>query len=255
MSQLKTMLVIPARIGSSRLARKMLLSQTGKPLIQHTYESASRAKRISSIVVATDHKEIFDAVVRFGGVAVMTDPNCKNGTERVAEVATARSDYDLLVNVQGDEPEISATSIDLAISLLEQDAHQLPMSTLATPIRDKNRLHDPNCVKVVLNADDEAIYFSRSPIPYPCEWNDGMLDNEPPVWLQHVGLYCYRREFLLEIARRPSVLLEHTERLEQLRVLHAGQRIKVGIIDEPAIGIDTQADYEAFVKRVGHSNG
>mgnify|MGYP000960435444 CR=1 FL=1 len=241
-------LVIPARLASTRLPRKLLLRETGKSLIQHTYEAASRARRPAGLCVACDHEEIYSEVRSFGGRAEMTDPNAASGTDRVAEVARRLPEADIIVNVQGDEPEISGEAIDRAVEMLElQD--QAVMSTLATPIRPRSQLEDPACVKVVCNQFGEAMYFSRSPIPRAREWDDALLERDPPCFLQHLGLYAYRREFLLEIARLPPSPLEQLEKLEQLRVLSAGRTILVSVIDEPTIGIDTWDDYRAFVSR------
>jgi 3-deoxy-manno-octulosonate cytidylyltransferase (CMP-KDO synthetase) len=241
-------LVIPARLASTRLPRKLLLAETGKPLIQHTYESARKARRPSGICVATDHEEIYRAVEAFGGKAVMTSPDCASGTDRVAEVARAMPEIDVFVNVQGDEPEIAGTSIDLAIELLENNP-QAVMSTLATPIRSRRQLEDPACVKVVLDAHGRALYFSRSAIPHPRQWNEALLTASPPSFYQHVGLYAYRRDFLLQLSQMPQSRLEKIEKLEQLRVLEAGYAILVGIIDEPTFGIDTPEDYRHFVEK------
>lgn len=244
---LRSTIIIPARLASTRLPRKLLLAETGKPLLQHTYEAASRATSVASVCVAADHEEIASAVRAFGGQVEMTDPNCASGTDRVAEVAR-RLDVDLVVNVQGDEPEISPAAIDLAVRLLEENPSAV-MSTLATPIRSRERLLDPSCVKVVFDAGGRALYFSRSPIPCAREWNDELLLADPPHFYLHIGLYAYRREFLLKLATLPCCDLERIENLEQLRVLHAGHSILVGVIDEPTVGIDTPADYEAFVRR------
>lgn len=244
----RTLIVIPARLASTRLPRKLLLDETGKPLIQHTYEAASRATRADGILVAADHDELIAAVRRFGGRVEATDPACRSGTDRVAEVATRYPDYDLFVNVQGDEPEIRATAIDEAIRQLV-DNPQLSMSTLATPIREKQKLLDPSCVKVVFDGQGRAMYFSRSPIPHAREWEDGLLQDDPPHFFQHIGLYAYRRDFLLQLASLPQSDHERLEKLEQLRVLDAGHLIAVGVVDEPTIGVDTPDDYRAFVSR------
>jgi len=241
-------IVIPARLKSTRLPRKLLLRQTGKPLLQHTYEAARRARKPSGLCVACDDQELFDAVVAFGGQAIMTDPNAPSGTDRVAEVARRLTDVQIVVNVQGDEPEIAGESIELAIELLERNPHAV-MSTLATPIRSRRQLEDPACVKVVFDARGRAIYFSRSVIPHARTWDDALLTADPPHFFQHVGLYAYRREFLLEIPRLPQPAFERIECLEQLRVVHAGYSILVGVVDEPTFGIDTPADYEAFVRK------
>jgi 3-deoxy-manno-octulosonate cytidylyltransferase (CMP-KDO synthetase) len=245
---LKSTIVIPARLASTRLARKLLLAQTGKPLIQHTYEAASQATRPGSVLVAADCEEIAAAVRGFGGRVELTSPDCASGTDRVAEIARKLPEVDVFVNVQGDEPEISAGAIDLAVELLESDPAAV-MSTLATPIRTRDKLLDPACVKVIFDQRRHAVYFSRAPIPFARNWNDALLTAEPPSFHQHIGLYAYRREFLLQLASLPRAGIERIENLEQLRVLDAGHIILVGTIDEPTIGIDTSEDYRAFVER------
>jgi 3-deoxy-manno-octulosonate cytidylyltransferase (CMP-KDO synthetase) len=223
------------------------LDETGHTLIEHTYRAAETALRPAGVCVACDHQEILDAVHAFGGQAVMTDPQAPSGTDRVAEVAR-HLDTDVIVNVQGDEPDLTGESIDLVIGLLEEQARAV-MATLATPIRSKEQLFDPACVKVVFDGQGRAMYFSRSPIPFPREWDDGLLKADPPVFYQHVGLYAYRREFLLRLAEMPPAAIEQTERLEQLRVLAAGHTILVGVVDEPTFGIDTPSDYRRFVEQ------
>ena len=251
MKTLSNYIVIPARLKSTRLPRKMLLRETGKSLIQHTWESASKAIKPSGICVATDHDEISTEVRRFGGDARMTSPLAASGTDRVAEVAKELPDVDVFVNVQGDEPEIDPAAIDGLISLLEKDANA-SVATLATPIRNRGDLEDPNCVKVVLDENSRALYFSRSPIPFARDGVDELLHSDPPTFLLHLGIYAYRRDFLLEFASRKPARLEKTERLEQLRVLAAGHQIAVGIVPEAPVGIDTLDDYRAFVSRVLH---
>jgi 3-deoxy-manno-octulosonate cytidylyltransferase (CMP-KDO synthetase) len=248
-AKLRSTIVIPARLASTRLPRKLLLAETGKPLIQHTYEAAFRATRPSDVLVAADCEEIAMVVRSFGGRVELTSPDCASGTDRVAEIARKLPDVDLLVNVQGDEPEISAQAIDLAVELLERNPTAV-MSTLATPIRRKDKLHDPSCVKVVFDKQQRAIYFSRAAIPFARNWDDSLLSAEPPHFFQHIGLYAYRRDFLLRLAELPQAGMERIENLEQLRVLDAGDTILVGVIDEPTIGIDTPADYRDFVLRV-----
>jgi 3-deoxy-manno-octulosonate cytidylyltransferase (CMP-KDO synthetase) len=241
-------IIIPARLASTRLPRKLLLSETGRPLIQHTYEAASRAAKPAGIIVAADHEELAAAVHSFGGSVAMTSPDCASGMDRVAELARAMPDVDIFVNVQGDEPEISPRAIDLAVELLERD-YTAVMSTLATPIRERARLENPSCVKVVCDERSRARYFSRAPIPFARNWDEGLLTSEPASFLQHIGLYAYRRDFLLQIASLPQATIEKIENLEQLRVLAAGYEIAVGVVDEPTIGVDTPEDYRAFVKR------
>lgn len=241
-------IVIPARLGSTRLPEKMLLAETGKPLVQHTYESARRATRPAGVCVATDHPRIFEAVRAFGGEVYMTDPAATSGTDRVAEVARKMPDVDIVVNVQGDEPEISPDAIDLVVRLLEENP-AASMSTVCTPIRSRAQLDNPACVKVVFDRTGRAMYFSRSPIPHPRTWNDDLLRANPPHFYQHLGLYAYRREFLLRIAQTPPAAIEQVEMLEQLRVLDAGEPILVGVIEVATFGIDTAEDYRAFVER------
>lgn len=246
--QATSLVVIPARLHSTRLPRKLLLAETGKPLIQHTYEAARKATRPMGVCVATDHAEIHSAVKSFGGQVQMTRADWQSGTDRVAEAAARMPNVDIIVNVQGDEPEISGAAIDQCIELLERNPEAV-MATLGTPIRSLTQLHDPACVKVVFDQSGRAMYFSRSVIPHPREWRDDLLCAEPPLFYQHIGLYAYRRDFLLRYSSLPACPLEQVEKLEQLRVLHAGHAIMVGVIDEPTIGVDTPADYKAFVSR------
>lgn len=241
-----SLIVIPARYASTRLPRKLLLAETGKPLIQHTYEAAQRATLPQGVVVACDHDEIEAAVRGFGGAVVRTDLNAASGTDRVAEAMATRDDIDIVVNVQGDEPDLAGETIDAVVRLLESNPNA-SMATLATPIRSREKLVDPACVKVVFTPGGEAIYFSRSVIPHPRLWRDEHLAQSPPVFWQHIGLYAYRREFLLEITRLPPSRLEQIESLEQLRVLEHGATILVGTVEEASIGIDTPEDYQAFV--------
>ncbi len=242
---MEIVVVIPARFASTRLPGKPLLSDTGRPLIQHVVEAAGAAKRISRVIVATDDTRIFDAVEAFGGTAVMTRSDHPSGTDRVAEVAAGLPDAGIIVNLQGDEPEVSGHALDLVAALLEDDPHA-PMSTLATPIRDGAVYRDPSCVKVVRGGSGRALYFSRAPIPHH---RDGLPPAGTPIAYLHLGLYAYRRAFLLELATLPPSPLEQSEKLEQLRVLEAGYPIAVGIIDEPGVGIDTPEDYARFVAR------
>lgn len=240
--------VIPARLASTRLPRKLLLAETGKTLVEHTYEAASRAAKPSGLVVAADHEEIAAAVRAFGGQVRLTSPECASGTDRVAEIARHLDGVDILVNVQGDEPELPGSAIDLAIELLEQNP-EMVISTLATPIRRREVLDDPSCVKVVFDRSGRALYFSRSPIPHAREWSDELLAADPPRFYLHVGLYAYRREFLLRLSELDRTPLEKLENLEQLRVLENGFPMIVGVVAEPTVGIDTPEDYRAFVSR------
>jgi len=241
-------IVIPARLASTRLPRKLLLAETGKPLVRHTYEAALQAARPVGVCGATDHPEIYRAVRAFGGHAEMTDPAAASGTDRVAEVARRMPEIDVFVNLQGDEPDLAGQTIDRVIELLEEHPEAV-MATLATPIRRRAQLDDPACVKVVFDAAGRALYFSRSAIPHARSWDDELLRADPPHFYQHVGLYAYRRDFLLALAGMPESPLEKLEKLEQLRALEAGCTIAVGVVDEPTFGIDTAEDYRVFVER------
>ncbi len=244
----RSLIVIPARLASTRLPRKLLLRRTGKTLIQHTFEAAQTACLPCGVCVAADHEEIAAAVRDFGGEVRLTSPDCPSGTDRVAEIASRVPEIDIFVNVQGDEPEIAGASIDAAIAMLVARP-DLTMSTLATPIRQQSRLLDPSCVKVVFDQHRRALYFSRSPIPAARQWSDELLRHEPPLFYQHIGLYAYRRAFLLQLAGLPPSEKEDLEKLEQLRVLDAGYSIAVAVVPHAATGIDTADDYEAFVAR------
>lgn len=252
---LQSVVVIPARFASTRLPRKMLLRETGKSLIQHTFEAASRAERPSAVVVATDHAEIAREVESFGGTVVMTSADCQSGTDRVAEVARRLTQADLFVNVQGDEPEISADAIDRLVEMMERNS-TAGMSTLCTPIRTPEQLANPACVKVVFDSRGRALYFSRSPIPFLRD-NPERAGASPtsfnlfPTFFQHLGLYAYRRDTLLNFAALPPSTLEACEKLEQLRLLQAGGEILIDVVQHAATGIDTPADYAAFVARQG----
>jgi 3-deoxy-manno-octulosonate cytidylyltransferase (CMP-KDO synthetase) len=241
---MKTAIVIPARYASSRLPGKPLLRETGKYLIQHVYEQACQT-RAHCVLVATDDDRILRAVESFGGCAVMTGPEHPNGTDRVAEVAR-KLDVDVIVNLQGDEPLIQPATLDLLPDLLEQDA-AADVATLAVPITSLEQWRDPNCVKVVRDACGRALYFSRSAVPHV---RDGQPDflRRPSLFLQHLGLYAYRRSFLLKLATLPPAPLEEVEKLEQLRVLSIGRCIKVGIVEHASRGVDTPADYQRFVE-------
>jgi 3-deoxy-manno-octulosonate cytidylyltransferase (CMP-KDO synthetase) len=239
---MRTAIVIPARYASSRLPAKPLLCETGKYLVQHVYERACQSNA-TEVIVATDDVRIVEAVRRFGGRVALTRPDHVSGTDRVAEVA-ATLDADVIVNLQGDEPLIDPEMLDTLPSLLAQDA-EADVATLAVPITSVEQWQDPNCVKVVCDTGRRALYFSRSPIPYV---RDGPPDFASGLFLQHLGLYAYRRSFLLALAQLPPEPLETCEKLEQLRVLALGRRIRVGIVAHAHRGVDTPADYERFVR-------
>jgi 3-deoxy-manno-octulosonate cytidylyltransferase (CMP-KDO synthetase) len=242
---MSAIIVIPARHASSRLPGKPLLRETGKYLIQHVYERACRARRAGTVLVATDDPRIVAAVNSFGGRVVMTRRDHPSGTDRVAEVAR-QMEGELIVNLQGDEPLIEPDTLDLLIGLLEGD-NDADMATLACPIKSHEQWQNPNCVKVVCDEAGRALYFSRSPIPFV---RDGKPDftARPPRFLQHIGLYGYRRSFLLRYAGTPPADFEKLEKLEQLRALYLGCQIPVGLVAQPTLGVDTYEDYRQFVE-------
>ncbi len=244
------LLVIPARRRSTRLPDKMLLRAGGKTILQHTFEAACRTRRPGRILIATDDDEIASVARGFHAEVVMTSAECASGTDRVAEAIRELPDVQMVVNLQGDEPEIDAEAIDRLIDRLRQNP-AASMATLATPIRDRALVEDPACVKVVFDSAGRALYFSRSPIPLV---RDGEIDrhlaSDPPLFHQHIGVYAYRRELLLRLASLPQGLLEQAEKLEQLRVLEQGEIILVTLVDKPSHGIDTAEDYAALVARL-----
>ena len=228
----------------------MLLCETGKPLIQHVWEGVSCSRLAEGACVATDALEIFQTVHGFGGSAVMTSASLTCGTERVAAVAEKMPGVEIFVNVQGDEPEMTGETVDAVIQLMLEHP-QVPMATLAAPIRERAKLSDPACVKVVFDDQHRALYFSRSLIPYPREpVSDERLTADPPLFFQHLGIYAYRRDFLLEYAGQPRASLERLESLEQLRALQGGHTILVGVVPHGSVGIDTPEDYAEFVRHV-----
>lgn len=230
--------VIPARHGSTRLPGKPLLAETGKPLIQHVVEQVRRSPSISRVIVATDDERILKAVQDFGGEAVMTSPHCPSGTDRVAE-AVRNIDVDRVVNIQGDEPDIDPAHIEALIALLDS----ADMATLACPFETDADSVLSNRVKVVIDRHHNALYFSRARIPF--------ANGTATPALLHLGVYGYRKPFLLQYVALDRTPLEQAERLEQLRALEHGYKIKVGIVRRGSHGgIDTPEDYAAFVKRV-----
>jgi 3-deoxy-manno-octulosonate cytidylyltransferase (CMP-KDO synthetase) len=237
-------IVIPARYASQRLPAKVLLKETGKYLVQHVYERACLARRAQQVVIATDDPRVEAAASTFGAPVLRTSREHTCGSERVAEVARSLS-AEVFVNLQGDEPLVEPAHLDYVIELLQRHP-DCELATLATPIRSREEYEDPAVVKVVLNEHGQALYFSRSPIPHV---RDGQPNWTalPAMFLRHVGLYAYRRDFLLRFARTPPHPLEQLEKLEQLRALALGARIQVGLVAEAARGVDTWEDYRRFV--------
>ncbi len=241
---MKITAVIPARFASTRFPGKALAEIGGKPMIQHVYERTSRAKLVSRTIVATDDPRIADAVKLIGGEVIMTSANHETGTDRLAEVALGL-DSDVIVNVQGDEPLICQDMIDQAIQPFLEDAI-LQMGTLKTRIKCLHDFLSPNVVKVVTDNQGYALYFSRSPLPFfRDKWKD--LKDESfccgkLLCYKHVGLYVYRRDFLLKFASMPPTFLEISEKLEQLRAVENGVRIRVIETEFESLGVDTPDD-------------
>jgi len=233
---LRTVAVIPARLGSTRLPRKPLLRETGKFLVEHVYESVARARSLDAAIVATDSAEIADAARGFGARVALTRADHASGTDRVAEAVAALPSVEIAVNVQGDEPEVRPDDVDRLVDALRSS--DADVATLAAPC-PPDRAGDASCVKVVVDLRGRALYFSRAPIPH------ARFHAVAP--LQHVGLYAFRRAALEWFARTPPTPLERTEGLEQLRLLEHGRDIAVATIERAPVGIDTPADYARFV--------
>lgn len=247
-----SIVIIPARYDSTRFPGKPLSLLKGKTLIQHVYENSKRAKLINDVIVATDNKAIFEKVLSFGGKTVMTDRRHNSGTDRIAEVAES-IDCDIVVNVQADEPLIRPEMIDDVILLLNDD--RASIGTLVKRITEPEDIFDPNVVKAVSDKDGFALYFSRSPIPYHRDLFSQSCREEEITRLQdlqiselimfkHIGIYSYRREALLSFSKMKQTELEIKERLEQLRALENGMKIKVKETFFETIGVDTPEDLE-----------
>jgi 3-deoxy-manno-octulosonate cytidylyltransferase (CMP-KDO synthetase) len=236
MSKSKVIVVIPARYGSTRLPGKPLVPLAGQPMIQRVYARAKLAQTVHRVIVATDDERIIKAVEGFGGEARMTRPDHRTGTERVAEVA-ARETGDVFVDVQGDEPLLDPAAVDAAVSALLSDSGT-SVSTVATPIKLPADIMDPNVCKVVLDFDENALYFSRAPIP----WVRDTAAKLQVRHLKHLGLYVFRRDALLEYPTLPQGELERIEQLEQLRWLENGWKIRVAEVEHDAISVDVPED-------------
>ena len=222
----------------------MLASESGRPLVQHVVDQVRQCTLVRQVLVATDDPKIVDALAPFGTTCVLTDPNHQSGTDRIAEVARGLDD-DVIVNVQGDEPEIEPAVVDGLIRHMESTADD--MATASTPFKRLEDVQNPNMVKVVSTITGHALYFSRSAVPF--DRDKAMVD--PSAWHLHLGVYAYRRKFLLEFAAWQPTKLETTERLEQLRALEHGKRIYVLPVAKATHGIDTKEQYDEFLRRVG----
>jgi len=240
----KIVVCIPARYDSTRFPGKVLAQDTGKYLIQHTYEQARKAKLPESVLIAADDERVVRAAESFGAACLLTRADHQSGTDRIAE-AVSGLDVDIVVNVQGDEPEIDPDHVDTLARLLVENL-DVPMATLATPLHRAEQVADPNIVKALVGTSGRAIYFSRCPIPYD-RGNRGIGPAEQ--YLRHIGIYAYRKAFLGKITKLPQSPLEKLEKLEQLRVLENGFAILVGTVEHTAEGIDTPQQYAAFVQR------
>ena len=247
---MKAIVVIPARYDSSRFPGKVLASDTGKFLVEHTYERALCAKTVDEVLIAADSDKVMQACASFTDNCVMTSPDHQSGTDRIAE-AVADVDVDIVVNLQADEPEIDPECIDRLVGLLVENP-DAQMATLVAGIEDARSITDPNVVKVVTTNTGRAIYFSRSPIPYDRD-NAGI--GETKSYLRHLGIYAYRRDFLLKYTSLEMSSLEKLEKLEQLRVIENGFTIITGKVNHAWEGIDTPEQYADFVKRIGKNNG
>ena len=261
-TQKNVVAVIPARLFSTRLPGKLLLPINDRPLILWTLEQAKKIRNITRVIVATDSEEIQNIVKESGDEAVLTSENHQSGSDRIAEVAAYLPENSIIVNVQGDEPLISPETIENAVNAILQD-DSIGMATTCEPIHEIKDVLSADVVKVVTDNDNFALYFSRSPIPFPREAvkNYGSLAkalendvNLLALYRKHTGIYVYRREFLLHFTQINQTNLEKTEMLEQLRALENGARIKVVEVAESSIGVDTQSDYER-VKRILENKG
>ena len=242
--------VVPARYGSTRFPGKSLVSIKGKPMIQWVYERTQRSLLISRVIVATDDERIMKAVTSFGGEVFMTSSSHQSGTDRIAEV-TRKLNCDIVVNVQGDEPLIQPEMIDQAVEPLIEDT-SIPMSTLCNKIERREEAFDTNVVKVVFDNNNFALYFSRAPIPWDREhWSGKEQFSEMALtgtMYKLIGLYAYRREFLLAYADLPQTMHEAMEKLEQLRVLDHGHKIKVVVTPYESFGVDIPDDLGKILK-------
>ena len=244
--------VIPARFQSSRLEGKLLLPLSGKPLILHTLNRAKSASNVSRVIVAADDEKVYKVIKASGNEVVMTSPNHQSGSDRIAEVAENLPENSIIVNVQGDEPLISPRTINAAVEAILSDPNA-DIATTCEKFADADEILNPNNVKVICDVNDYALYFSRSPIPFPRDAVNkfGSLENafanDPNLignYRKHTGIYVYRREFLLRFTKMRQTSLEKIEMLEQLRALENGAKIKVVEVAEKSIGVDTQEDFE-----------
>ena len=242
----QTAIIIPARFGSSRLEGKPLLKANNKPIIQWVWEKASKCPLVDRVIVATDDERIFNACKEFGAEVEMTSTEHKSGSDRIAEVASRHPEIGYIINLQGDEPLIEQANIELVIKGVLED-EKADISTLLREIKDEDEAQNPNLVKCVFDVNNYAMYFSRSTIPY--ERNVG----KSKIY-GHLGIYGYKREALFKMTQLPQTTYEMAESLEQLRALQNGMKIKIAIVDNIPVGIDTLEDFEKFRRMVEKSN-
>lgn len=236
--------VIPSRYAAVRLPGKPLVSIAGKPMIQHVWERVSRATKLAKVVVATDDERIRAAVKAFGGEAIMTRSDHRSGTDRVAEVAVA-AHADIFINVQGDEPLVAPEAVDALVEAIAED-ETVQLATLAVPLQNPKDIMDPNIVKVVLDFNGDALYFSRAPIP----WVRDTANSVHARHLKHLGLYAYRREALLDYRTLPPGDLERVEQLEQLRWMENGYKMRVAETEHDAVSVDVPEDVARVEKLI-----
>jgi 3-deoxy-D-manno-octulosonate cytidylyltransferase len=239
----QTAIIIPARYGSSRLEGKPLLEACGKPIIQWVWEKGCKCKGIDRVIVATDDERIFNACKKFGAEVEMTSTEHKSGSDRIAEVAGRHPEIAYIINVQGDEPLIEPANIELVRKGVVED-DRADISTLVREIKDEAEINNPNLVKCVFDLNGYAMYFSRSKIPY--ERNTGKSK-----FYGHLGIYGYKKEALFKMTKLEQTPCEKAESLEQLRALQNGMKIKVAVVDNAPVGIDTMEDFEKFKQLVG----
>ncbi|MBA7625142.1 8-amino-3,8-dideoxy-manno-octulosonate cytidylyltransferase [subsurface metagenome] len=235
---------LPARYNSTRFPGKVLAKDTGKFLIQHTYEQACLAELPQKVIIATDDRKVVAAAESFGAECVLTSPEHKSGTDRIAE-AVRDLDVEIILNLQADEPEIDPANIDRVAELLLHNP-DVPMATLAAEFQNPDQIADPNIVKVITDCNNKAIYFSRAAVPYDRE-TSGI--GNVAQYLRHIGIYAYRKDFLLKVTALPQTPLEKIEKLEQLRAIENGFGILVGKVEHTCSGIDTPQQYAEFVVR------
>ncbi len=242
---MNAVIVIPARYGSSRLEGKVLAKKTGKYLVQHTYEQALKSRFAQQVLIATDDERVMQACREFGAPCVMTRSDHPSGTDRIAE-AVGGLDCEIVVNLQADEPEIRPEYLRRAAQLLS-DHPEADMATLLAPFETARQVSDPNVVKCVTDAQGRAVYFSRSVIPYDRQ-SHGV--GAVVQYKRHLGLYAYRKSFLMKFTKLSPGVLEQIEKLEQLRAIENGYTIWTAMVEKAWDGIDTAEQYEAFVRRV-----